>query len=104
MSGRMNACDCHDDNHLSTNRANDNGPRCGRKSHPGAMGFRESGTGPAPLAEDRQPRMIASTSSRRFSISSGVVPSRFSRSSGSVLEARTLKCQSSNSTEMPSSS
>jgi hypothetical protein len=38
------------------------------------------------------------------SISSGVVASRFSRSSGSVFDGRTLKCQSGYSTEMPSSS
>ena len=47
--------------------------------------------------------MNASTSSRFCSISSGVVASRFSRSSGSVFDARTLKCQSGYSTEMPSS-
>ena len=50
-----------------------------------------------------QPRMIASTSSRRCSMISGVVPSRFRRSSGSVFDGRTLKCQSGNSAEMPSS-
>ena len=50
-----------------------------------------------------QPRMMPRTSSRRRSMISGVVPSRFRRSSGSVFDALTLKCQSSNSTEMPSS-
>ena len=40
------------------------------------------------------PRITSSTSSRFFSISSGVVASRLSRSSGSVFEPRTLKCQS----------
>ena len=38
--------------------------------------------------------MTASTSSRFCSIRSGVLASRFSRSSGSVFDARTLKCQS----------
>ena len=48
-------------------------------------------------------RMNASTSSRLRSISSGVVASRFSRSIGSVFDARTLKCQSANSADTPSS-
>jgi hypothetical protein len=48
-------------------------------------------------------RMSASTSSRRRSMISGVVPSRLSRSRGSVFDGRTLKCQSSNSTDTPSS-
>jgi hypothetical protein len=50
-----------------------------------------------------QPRMIASTSSRLRSICSAVVPSRLRRSNGSVFEARTLKCQSGYSMEIPSS-
>ncbi len=41
-----------------------------------------------------QPRMIDNTSSRLRSINSGVAASRFNRSSGSVFEALTLKCQS----------
>ena len=49
-----------------------------------------------------QLRMNASTSSRFCSIISCVVASRFRRSSGSVFEARTLKCQLWNSAEMPS--
>jgi hypothetical protein len=48
-------------------------------------------------------RISATTSSRFFSISSGVIASRFSRSSGSVLDGRTLKCQSAYSTDNPSS-
>ena len=48
-------------------------------------------------------RISASTSSRFAAIISGVVASRFSRSSGSVFDGRTLKCQSGYSTEMPSS-
>ena len=40
------------------------------------------------------PRMTSSTSSRFRSISSGVFASRLRRSSGSVFEPRTLKCQS----------
>ena len=51
----------------------------------------------------RQALINASTSSRFRSISSCVTASRFSRSSGSVFDARTLKCQSGYSTEMPSS-
>ena len=47
-------------------------------------------------------RISASTSSRRRSISVAENASRLSRSSGSVLEGRTLKCQSSKSTETPS--
>ena len=46
--------------------------------------------------------MRASTSSRLRSISSCERASRFRRSSGSVFDGRTLKCQSSASTEMPS--
>ena len=42
-----------------------------------------------------QPRMMESTSSRRRSMSDSVYASRFSLSSGSVFEPRTLKCQSS---------
>ena len=44
----------------------------------------------------------ASTSSRRCSIVSADNASRFSRSSGSVFDGRTLKCQSGYSNEMPS--
>jgi hypothetical protein len=40
------------------------------------------------------PLITPSTSSRLVIISSGVLASRFSRSSGSVFEPRTLKCQS----------
>ena len=47
-------------------------------------------------------RITSSTSSRFRSISSCVRASRFSLSSGSVLDGLTLKCQSSASTEMPS--
>ncbi len=47
-------------------------------------------------------RISASTSSRRRSISAAVNASRLRRNSGSVLDGRTLKCQSSNSTETPS--
>ena len=47
-------------------------------------------------------RMSASTSSRFCSISSCERASRFRRSRGSVFDGRTLKCQSSASTEMPS--
>ena len=46
--------------------------------------------------------MSASTSSRLRSISSCERASRFRRSSGSVFDGRTLKCQSSASTEIPS--
>ena len=54
---------------------------------------------PAPA----HPRMISSTSSRLASMSSSETSdSRQRRSSGSVLEARTLKCQSSKSTLTPS--
>ena len=45
----------------------------------------------------------ARTSSRLASIMACVVASRLSRSIGSVFDARTLKCQSGNSAEMPSS-
>ena len=48
-------------------------------------------------------RMNASTSLRLRSIRSRVTASRFSRSIGSVLDARTLKCQSGYSAETPSS-
>jgi hypothetical protein len=48
-------------------------------------------------------RIIPSTSSRFCFHHSGVVASRFRRSSGSVFEPRTLKCQSGNSAENPSS-
>ena len=78
-------------------------PGAAESRTPGPSDFGSPARDRRALAVDRQPRMIASTSSRRFSMISGVRPSRFSRSSGSVFEARTLKCQSSNSTEMPSS-
>jgi hypothetical protein len=65
-----------------------------------------AGHSPASVAETvvgtRYWRMNASTSSRLASITSAVVASRFSRSSGSVFDGRTLKCQSSNSTDTPS--
>src|SRR5829696_2370389 len=54
-----------------------------------------------PLAAGHE-RITSSTSSRFSSISSSERASRFSRNSGSVLEGRTLKCQSSASTETPS--
>ena len=48
-------------------------------------------------------RMTSSTSSRRRSMSASLTSdSRLSRISGSVLEGRTLKCQSSCSTDRPS--
>ena len=47
-------------------------------------------------------RISASTSSRLFAINAGVVASRLSRSSGSVFDGLTLKCQSGYSTERPS--
>src|SRR4051794_25556631 len=47
-------------------------------------------------------RITSSTSSRFRSISSSEVASRLRRSKGSVFEGRTLKCQSSKSTEIPS--
>ena len=47
-------------------------------------------------------RISASTSSRFSSMSSAESASRFRRSSGSVFDGRTLKCQSSKSTEIPS--
>ena len=47
-------------------------------------------------------RITSSTSSRFCSISSSEVASRLRRSRGSVFEGRTLKCQSSKSTEIPS--
>ena len=46
--------------------------------------------------------MTASTSSRFASISSSERASRLSRSSGSVFDGRTFKCQSSASIERPS--
>jgi len=49
-----------------------------------------------------QLRMNARISSRFCSIRSWLVASRFRRSSGSVFDARTLKCQLWNSTETPS--
>jgi hypothetical protein len=49
-------------------------------------------------------RISPITSSRFRAINSGVFASRFSRSSGSVFDGRTLKCQSGYSTEIPSSS
>jgi hypothetical protein len=51
----------------------------------------------------RYDRMNANTSSRFSSIIFCVFASRFSRSIGSVFEPRTLKCQSGNSAEKPSS-
>ena len=51
---------------------------------------------------DAYARMTASTSSRFRSISSCERASRLRRSSGSVFDGRTLKCQSSASTETPS--
>jgi hypothetical protein len=48
-------------------------------------------------------RMKESTSSRFSSINFSVVASRLSRSIGSVFDPRTLKCQSGNSAEIPSS-
>src|SRR3954471_2251683 len=48
-------------------------------------------------------RIRARTSSRLAAIFSGVVASRFKRSSGSVFDGRTLKCQSAYSTDRPSS-
>lgn len=50
----------------------------------------------------RHDLISASTSSRFASISGCERASRFSRRSGSVFDGRTLKCQSSASTEMPS--
>ena len=47
-------------------------------------------------------RINANTSSRFAAINSGVRASRFNRSSGSVLDGRTLKCQSGYSTDNPS--
>ena len=48
------------------------------------------------LRGGRHPRINPSTSSRRRSMSSRETnDSRFSRSSGSVFDGRTLKCQSS---------
>src|SRR5207302_9889066 len=47
-------------------------------------------------------RISERTSSRFRSISSCERASRFSRSSGSVFDGRTLKCQSSPSTDTPS--
>ncbi len=56
-----------------------------------------------PLIPSNYPRMSPSTSSRFCSINCGVSASRLSRIIGSVFELRTLKCQSGNSTEKPSS-
>src|SRR5262249_32166046 len=50
-----------------------------------------------------QLRISAITSSRFLAIISGVVASRLRRSSGSVFDGRTLKCQSAYSTDRPSS-
>ena len=58
--------------------------------------------GRAAVVEGRHDRITESTSSRRRSIASSDSASRFSRSSGSVFDGRTLKCQSGYSTEMPS--
>src|SRR5207244_2999726 len=49
-------------------------------------------------------RISATTASRFASINRALVASRFNRSSGSVFDGRTLKCQSGYSTEIPSSS
>src|SRR5919109_1975891 len=56
--------------------------------------------GPAEL--ERHSRITLSTSSRFCSMRSPERASRFSRRSGSVFEGRTLKCQSSAVTEIPS--
>ena len=66
------------------------------------LAHRALGLRPRP-ARLSQPLMNSSTSSRFRSISSGVTASRFNRSIGSVFDGRTLKCQSGNSAEMPSS-
>ena len=49
---------------------------------------------PGNSGDPAYPRISCNTSSRRFSMSSGVAASRLRRSSGSVFEGRTLKCQS----------
>ena len=71
----------------------------------GACGERECFLGArCGLRRRAQERITASTSSRRRSMSSAErSDSRHSRSNGSVLEGRTLKCQSSYSTDSPSS-
>src|ERR1700681_4012331 len=63
-------------------------PRGGSRLDPGSAGFYHA-------------RISASTSSRLLAIRSGVVASRFRRSSASVFDGLTLKCQSGYSTEMP---
>ena len=62
-----------------------------------------AGTYDAAELEVGHPRMTSRTSSRFCSMSSSDRASRLRRSSGSVFEGRTLKCQSSNATETPSS-
>jgi hypothetical protein len=57
----------------------------------------------SPMPDAAYFRITPNTSSRFCAINSGVSPSRLSRSSGSVFDARTLKCQSGNSAENPSS-
>ena len=57
---------------------------------------------PSPVGRLRYCRITPSTSSRFCSIIAAVVASRFRRSSGSVFEPRTLKCQSGYSAENPS--
>ena len=54
------------------------------------------------LTRTPQRRMKATTSSRLASITACVVASRLRRRSGSVFDARTLKCQSGASTDTPS--
>ena len=49
---------------------------------------------PQPAIDNRQFLMNPNTSSRFAAIFSGVGASRFRRSSGSVFDGRTLKCQS----------
>lgn len=56
-----------------------------------------------PLRAVYHERISARTSSRLAAIISGVAASRFKRSSGSVLDGRTLKCQPGYSIETPSS-
>src|SRR3954462_82582 len=70
---------------------------------PLGVGVREADAGSRAELEGRlHERITSSTSSRFSSIRASDVASRLSRSSGSVLEGRTLKCQSSKSTEIPS--
>ena len=78
--------------------------RCpGRRSRRSRRGCgRRTGRAGVRSVDRHQPWISSSTSSRRCSICCWDSASRFSRSSGSVLEGRTLKCQSSNSNEMPS--